>query len=367
MLNFLNTDTAAILKETKGHFEGASNRTLYPAQVENLLLHTLAYRETLLRSDIQWCAEQNLVAYAIDEHLDKLGDLVGCRRLEPACAETKVRFTLDEPSVGGRVFPAGSRVSTQDGKVAFETLIPAFVLNGQTTSGIVTARCTVPGVQGNGLDAGVVCCLDPKISGVSVSSVEATDGGADLESDDAYRTRLLLAPAKMGCGGSRSAYRAWALEASALVVDAWAERGQNRGDINVYILSTEDELSDALREKVQETLMRSDVRLINDDVFVLPAVRRGYTIRAEITVFDNYDPLAALEQATAHAHEYARRQRLSLGRDVTPTQILMALSPMGERLYHVNLLEPSGILEIGVNEWPCADEIEITLAGTINE
>jgi phage-related baseplate assembly protein len=49
--------------------------------------------------------------------------------------------------------------------------------------------------------------------------------------------------------------------------------------------------------------------------------------------------------------------------NVTPTQILMALSPVGETLYHVVLEEPAEIIEIDECSFPEATSIEITLAG----
>jgi len=366
-LTFLEKSPKAILADILAAYQDSSGKVLYPAQVENLLMHVQAYRESLLRNDIQWCAEQNLVAYAIDEHLDALGVMMATPRLQPTAAQCRVRLTLAEPSIPGRAFPPGLVVTTEDGKLAFETQDASYVISNQSVSSIdVTAICTTLGKSGNGMNSGAVCVLDPAIDGVSVENVTATEGGGDLESDSAYRERLMLSAARFGCGGSAKAYRYWALTASSLVVDALAVNGAERGDINIYVLADSGEPSQELLATVQDVCNRDDVRLIGDYVTAIPAVRREYTIQAEITVYDTHDPDIVLDKIRILAAEYARKHRVKLGSDVTPTQVLMALSPVSDGLYHVNLLEPSTILDIGPNEWAEATEITITLAGVSN-
>ena len=366
-LTFLEKSPKAVLADIIAAYQASSGKVLYPAQVENLLMHVQAYRESLLRNDIQWCAEQNLVAYAIDEHLDALGVMMGTPRLQPAAATCRIRLTLAAPSIPGRSFAAGTRITTEDGKLAFVTQAPCYVISNQSVSNTdVTAVCTSLGKDGNGMAPGVVCVLDPAIDGVSVENTTASEGGADLEGDAAYRERLMLSAARFGCGGSAKAYRYWALSASSLVVDALAVNGVERGDINIYVLSDEGEPSQELLSKVKEICNRDDVKLIGDYVNAVPAVRREYAIRAEVTVYDTHDPEIVLDKVGILAAEYARAHKSRLGADVTPTQVLMALSPVSEGLYYVNLLEPSEILTIAPDEWAEATAIEITLAGVAN-
>ena len=366
-LAFLERSPKAILDALIAEYQVASGKVLYPAQIENLLLHIAAYRESLLRNDIQWCAEQNLVTYAIGEHLDAIGVMMNTPRLQPTAATCRIRLTLAEPSISGWSFAAGTRISTADGKLTFVTQTPCYVISNQSVSNTdVTAVCTTYGKMGNGMAQGVVCVLDPAIAGVSAENTSASEGGADLEGDAAYRERLMLSAARFGCGGSAKAYRYWALSASSLVVDALVVNGAERGDIDIYVLSDEGEPSQELLAKVNETCNRDDVRLIGDYVNAIPAVRREYSIRAEVIVFDTHDPEIVLDKVSVLATEYARAHKAKLGADVTPTQVLMALSPVSEGLYYVNLLEPSEILTIGPDEWAEATEINISLAGVAN-
>jgi phage-related baseplate assembly protein len=338
---------------------------LYPSQIENLEMHTLAYRESLLRSDIQRCAEQNLVEYATGEFLDAWGANYKTPRLKPAPAECRVQFVLDEPIQAGRIIPAGTRVITADNKLAFETVDTCYILSNQTESNEIGAVCTTAGVVGNGLALGVLCEIDPAIKGMSVTNTSITEGGTELEGDERYRERLVMSPAAMGCGGTAKAYRYWAMTASNDVSDALAvnEPDGERGDILIYVLAQDGEPSATALDKVTRRCNSDDVRLIGDVIRAVPAIPLDYQIRAEITVFDSHDPEAVIDRVKVLAYDYTRKQMAKLGYDITPTQILLALSPMTAGLYHVNLLEPCEIITVGDNEWPRVTQIDITLTG----
>lgn len=80
-LKVIADDASAIRAEIAAAYEAATGKTLYPAQVESLLVDLIAYRETLLRAAINDAARQNLVRFARAPMLDYLGELVGVRRL----------------------------------------------------------------------------------------------------------------------------------------------------------------------------------------------------------------------------------------------------------------------------------------------
>jgi phage-related baseplate assembly protein len=379
-LEFLNTDTKTILAELTAAFEAESGRVLYPSQVENLLLHVQAYREALLRQDVQHSAEQNLIAYAIGRHLDELGANKDMPRIQPRAAECRVRFKLDDADPQGRSFPVGTRLTTADKSVAFETTGLCHVLRGDEVSTEGSARCTVPGTGGNGLKVGVVCCIDPPQPGVSVSNVTATEGGCDLELDGDFRERLKLSSARFG-GGTAAAYRLQALSVSGLVADALAVRAETagavedakRGDILIYILPKDADLKAEaglpreLLDLVEDRCNQDTVRMIGDRVYARYAERRTYAIEAELTVFEGQDADIVKDRVTSLAHEFAKGHSAKLGADVTPTQVMLALAPAREGLYSVKLKQPSEIVVVDANEWADAVSIDVSLAGIAHE
>ena len=365
-LNFLDKSPRDIIQGLAATYQASTGKVLYPSQVENLLLHVLAYRESLLRNDIQHCAGQNLVAYAIGPHLDRLGDMMACPRLQPAAAQCRVRFALAAPAPQGRSIPAGTRIATEDGGHVFLTAAPAYVLSGQSQSTIVTATAEATGAAPNGLPTGAICKADPAIPWVSAENVTEADQGADLETDEAYRARLMLSSTAYGSGGTAAGYRYHALSASALIADALAVPGDASGHIVIYILTQDGHPSGDLLAAVNERCNRPDIRIIGDYITAMPAIAVPYAIRASLTIYDTHDPALVMDRVNALAAQFAHSHRQRLGYDVTPTQVLMALSQQSEALYHVELHEPSGIVPIGPAQWPNCTEIEINLAGVSN-
>ncbi|MDR2697487.1 MAG: baseplate J/gp47 family protein, partial [Holophagales bacterium] len=157
------------------------------------------------------------------------------------------------------------------------------------------------------------------------------------------------------------AYRYWALSASSLVADALAVSERSSGDIHIYVLSKDGAASSDLCKIVEDLCNQNTVRLINDYVRAFPAEACAYRIRADITVYDTYDPEIVLDKVRILAHEYRLAHRVKLGADVTPTQVLLALKTDG--LYQVNLIEPAGIVEVDEAKWAECSEIDIRLAG----
>ncbi|MCX8016409.1 MAG: baseplate J/gp47 family protein [Rhodocyclaceae bacterium] len=80
-LDVIPADAAAVRAEIVAAYEAATGKTLYPAQIESLLIDLIAYRETLIRAAINDAARQNLVRFARAPMLDYLGELVGVVRL----------------------------------------------------------------------------------------------------------------------------------------------------------------------------------------------------------------------------------------------------------------------------------------------
>lgn len=142
-----------------------------------------------------------------------------------------------------RIIAAGTILNRGDGyqyTVDAEIKIQA---TGEGHGGItailpdVTDDVTGGGANGNA-DAGTVLTLDVNIAGVEaqLTLIEAATGGADIEDEEAFRSRGLLSWQEPPQGGSDTDYEKWALEVSG-VTRAWVKRRLNgAGTVGVYIM-----------------------------------------------------------------------------------------------------------------------------------
>lgn len=318
---FVERDAEKIISEMVALYEQYTGKTLQPAQPERLLINAFAYRELLLREAIQFTGLQNLVAFSSAPVLDYLGQLVGVTRLSAAPAECVIRFTL-LAGHGNVTIPAGTRVSSTDGKAVFRTKENANVLVGINTVD-VEADCDVPGIIGNGYTTGQISTiLDPQAFLVSATNLAATAGGADQETDDNLRERIKLAPASFSNAGSRGAYIYWAKTANANIIDV-AITQPVPGTVNIYpLMANGDETPTAVLDAVNEACNDEKVRPLTDTVNVLAPTRNTYSLVVNLTLYTNAIQSDVVQQVTVNLNAFINEKRLKLGIDIKKSQII---------------------------------------------
>jgi phage-related baseplate assembly protein len=264
-------DAGELKRRYVAWFETATGRTLYPMQVEMLLIETLAYAVGILGEEAQKVAEQHLVSLADAPGLELLGPNRSTPRLPAARARTTLRFIIATRRTESVLIPAGTRVSA-GGAVVFATLSPAAIIIGATSSDVV-AEAQIEGVSGNGLLAGQVTAMLDPVPGVSVSNITDSSGGADIEDAELYRLRLANAFERISTGGSWAWYRETTMGVSPAIIDAAVVR-PTPCVIQIFPLTLTGAAGVDLRNQVSatfDTAAALDIRF-GDDVFVLPPV-----------------------------------------------------------------------------------------------
>lgn len=147
-------------------------------------------------------------------------------------AATFASGTVTVAGTQGTLLAAGSILSTSDG-VQYQTAADIY-LSAAATSVAVT--CLTAGAIGN-RDAGALLSLSIAVSGVNAqATVVQIDGGADTESDDDLRTRVLLRLRRPPQGGDADDYVQWALAVPG-VTRAWSSpNGMGIGTVVVRVL-----------------------------------------------------------------------------------------------------------------------------------
>lgn len=79
-IQFIEKDAEQILADTIAEYQRQSGMKLNPADAEMILVNCMAYRECVLRGQMEVLMRQNFVQYATGKHLDDWGALWGIGR-----------------------------------------------------------------------------------------------------------------------------------------------------------------------------------------------------------------------------------------------------------------------------------------------
>lgn len=337
---FIETDGPQIVADLVNAYQGITGKVLQPAQPERLLINSFAYRELLLREQVQLAALQNLVSFASAPMIDYLGELVGVTRLSAASAACTMQFTLIAGHTGV-VIPEGTRIASGDGKVLFVIAENTAVAPGVTTS-LIPAYSQQVGIIGNDYPIGEINeLLDPLPFVTEVSNLEETSGGADAENDEALRARIKLAPEAFSTAGSEGAYKFHAKSASSAVLDVAVigPPAVDPGTVVIYPLTDTIPTPAPILALVEAACNAEKVRPLTDTVTVLSPTAVSYSLNIELTCYTDANTVEIDNTVTQALQAFAAERRTQIGLDIILSQITGLCMVPG--VYDVNIVSPS--------------------------
>lgn len=163
---------------------------------------------------LQWLAEQLMVDTAETVFLDRYAGIWGVLRVPAAFAQGPVAVT----GTSGATVATGTVFQRSDG-ATFVATADATLAAGAATVDVVALDA---GTAGNA-SAGTQMSLSQPVPGVQSAAVVGSGGltqGADRETDDALRVRVLARIQQPPMGGAVADYVAWALQVPG-VTRAW--------------------------------------------------------------------------------------------------------------------------------------------------
>lgn len=365
MVEFVEIKPEQIIKEIVADYEAATGKTLYPGQAEYLILNSWAYRESLLLSKINDASNQNLLAFSRAPFLDLLGDLVGVKRSAAKSAVCSIKFTLINGH-GPLVIPAGLRLQSIDGNIIFTLDSDINVL--ETDVNVYgAATCTEEGAAGNNIPAGSLnAILDPQPYLVAAENINETAGGASVETDDALRERIRLAPSAFSTAGSEGAYIFHAKTANPGISEV-SITSPNPGDVYVYPLMANGELPNSnVLQQVRDALSPQTIRPLNDTVVVLSPSEVNYDINVELTLLTGSVPSENIEIVRNELIKYSNERKQKCGLDIVLSKITQ-LSKQFSNVYDVNIIEPTVNVQVAKNEVAKVGTITVTVGGYSDE
>ncbi|UAY56272.1 baseplate assembly protein [Arachidicoccus terrestris] len=362
LIKITDEDSGRIISEMKADLEFRLNRQIAPADVEMLIIQGLAYRETIIRSQINDAYRQSLVAFARGASLEYLGELVGVYRLPAAPAYVVLTFTLVDGQTGITI-PEGLRVQSTDGKAIFQTIETVIVPAGVIYVNI-KAACSEAGTIGNNYSAGtIIIILDPKPYLVGAQNLDQSSGGSDEESDDDLRERIKLAPASFSVAGPSEAYKFFAKSASPSIADV-AITNPTPGEVHIFPLLSGGVIpGQALLDTVYAICNGEKVRPLTDTVIVSAPTKIDYAIEVELTILSNAVNLGADSTVLDAIQRWVDSKKNILGVDVVRNKIA-ALSMLDGIVYNVDVISPETDIVANPEDYTNCTGITVTINGT---
>lgn len=355
-INFATADAQELESAAVALVEELLERKLERADPLRIFLKSLIAIIIQQRILIDHVAKQNLLAYAGGDYLEHLGALVGCERLPASNAVTTVEVTLSTTREVSTTIRQGTRI-TADDTVYFALDDDVIILAGEI-SATAKATCTVTGEVGNGYASGEINrVVDPQAFLRSIVNVTTSEGGADVETDDAYRERIHEAPEAYSCAGSEGAYIFHTKSVNQLIVDV-AVDSETPGTVQVYPLMKGGELpGEEILSAVYDYLDAKTVRPLTDQLSVRVPKVETYDINLTYYIArSDAIAAAAIDGAAQQAvTDYVEWQRAKLGRDINPTEIIYRLKDAGVKR-----------VEVRSPEFIATDKFTVAHATTIN-
>lgn len=364
-VNFAEKSASSIETSVITTYEAISGRKLYPADPIRLFLESIALLIVQQRALIDYSAKQNLLGYAQGDFLDHIGVLVGITRLPAAKAQTTLRFTLSAAQNSVLVIPAGTR-ATVDSSIFFATKDVQNIPVGVTSIDIA-AECIEVGTVGNGFLPGQInIMVDPLPWIKAIENTTVSQGGADNESDNDYRGRILIAPEEYSSAGPEGAYISQAKKASTLIQDI-SVTSPSPGDVEICVLLKNGDIPGVdILDLVHQACNARNVRPLTDNVTVIAPKVVNYAIG--ITYYIAADRQAnalaiqaAVNQAVA---DFVLWQKTKLGRDINPSELISLIMQAGAKRVVVSAPTDTVLTN---NQVAVAQNISASFGGVENE
>ena len=208
-----------------------------------------------LYAQAEWVKNQCFPQTAQGDCLDLHAQVRALERKQATRAQGTVRFFAEPDAQTNRVIPAGTVCMTA-GLVRFETEEDG-VLPAGADHADLSVQAVEAGQAGNVAPGSIRTLSAPPAGITDCTNPGGTTGGADEESDDSLRARILDSFARMPNGANAAYYERQAMSIDGVADAAALPRSRGRGTVDVVIAGTggvpEQEVLDRVEQRLQES------------------------------------------------------------------------------------------------------------------
>lgn len=339
-----------------------------------------AYRELHLRQEFNQLALAFFLATATKADLDNWGVAYDCLRLEGAYPWANYTFSLSEVRNSDITINKGLTLTDDESKYEARLIEDVVIKKGELEAvGKVELQLYTSSsdIQTNNITTTLPYILEAKAN----SEFKA---GAEVESDDDYRFRILLSMSDKSTAGSSATYKSFAYKADERIEDIKVVNGIK--DFSTYLPlflgKNEAEVLDGIRnliadfctvivyyysqnadalmkQRIEEILNSDTVRPMTDYVKVIEATPKLFQITAVLNCEKNQEYGLIQTQALENLTNNLIKLR-KIGESITLSEINDFLRVGGVK--EVVIVEPTENITVLSHEIGVCDEFSITTA-----
>lgn len=333
-----------ILARMKSKFSSLAGFEADDASDIGIRLKVLAGEIYSLCNAMDWLKRQAFPQTAQGEQLDIHAVQRGLKRKQAVAAAGTLTFSRKTALWYDLQIPTGTVCSTiGDNPVRFITT-QAAVLKTQQLSVTVPAQAQEGGRNGNAAVNTVTGMVTPPAGIETVANSVPFTGGADGETDDELRARLLQSYAAISNGTNAQFYREYALKHEGIQSVTVKPRAEGSGTVALYLAAKSAAPGAAVISQIQTELNR--LREINVDIKVYPATIVELQILVYIKPENNCTIDAAKQAAIAAVQDYF--STLSVGEPVILARVGKAILNTG--MVKNYLFDPTTIADTAVKD-----------------
>ena len=283
--------------------------------------------------------KMGLLKYSRGDYLENLGALKHIYRKPAVGATTTLRFEIKTARTTVIGIPQGTRVTAGDG-VYFATTKYSEIAVGNTYVDI-SASSTIVGAQTNNYDIGDLnTIVDPVAFIDKVSNITKPENGADIESDEALKQRIYIAPSSYSTAGTVDSYEYFTRQYSSDITDIRITN-PSPGVVQVrYLLKNGMIPGTESINGLKEYLYNPAIRPVTDKIEVLAPKQQKYKLKLTYYINSSQQDKASMIQSSVQnaIDDYIGWQCSSIGRDINPDVLVQKMIAAGAK--RVNISEP---------------------------
>ncbi len=317
-------------------------------------LYAAAAQLESLYAYADWSRQQCFPQTAVGEYLDRHAACHRVSRMEAKAARGYVTLYLPEAMPFDIAIDEGTRFAVPDGPTFHLTEECTILAHSRSAS--AAAECDVAGLAGN-VAAGEICALLEAPSYVSaVSNTAAFTGGAEEESDEHLRLRVLEACRRIPNGANAAYYETVALEQPGVTSAVAIPHYFGDGTVGMCISGNFGSPTPAQLTAVRVALMpRTELGIT---LGILPPITQTVNVSLTIWPADGVRAADAIAATRAAITDYFERPVLQRG---------VYLSQLGSKVYNTGLVKNFRFTSPAADSLPSADTLYLLGTVTVTE